>query len=73
MLRSNNGGEYTSKDFDAFYREVGIKMELTVPYNPQKNGVVERKNKSIIETTKAMTPDLYLPLYLWAEAHSTNV
>jgi len=33
VLRSDNGGEYTSKDFDAFCREVGIKRELMVPYN----------------------------------------
>jgi len=31
-LRKDNGGEYTSNDF---CKEVGIKRELTVPYNPQ--------------------------------------
>jgi transposase InsO family protein len=34
VLRSNNGGEYTSKDFSDFCKEVGIKRELIVPYNP---------------------------------------
>ena len=34
VLRSNNGGEYTSKDFNDFLQEVGIKRELTTPYNP---------------------------------------
>jgi transposase InsO family protein len=33
VLRSNNGGQYTSKYFDAFYKEAGIKRELTIPYN----------------------------------------
>jgi transposase InsO family protein len=42
--RSNNGGEYTSKEFVNFCKDVGIKRELTTPYNPQQNGVVERKN-----------------------------
>jgi len=39
VLRSNNGGEYTSKDFDAFCRDVGIKSELKMPYNLQHNGL----------------------------------
>ena len=43
ILRSDNGGEYTSKEFVSFCRDVGIKRELTTPYNPQQNGVVERK------------------------------
>ena len=34
VLRSDNGSEYTSKNFNSFYTEVGIKRELIVPYNP---------------------------------------
>jgi transposase InsO family protein len=45
VLRSDNGGEYTSKDFSNLCIEAGIKREYTVPYNPQQNGVAERKNK----------------------------
>jgi hypothetical protein len=67
VLRSNNGGEYTSKDFSNLCIEVGIKREYTVPYNPQKNGVAERKNRTIIEETKAMIHDHSLPMILWAK------
>ena len=34
-LRSDNGGEYTSTKFNDFYKEAGIKWELTTHYNPQ--------------------------------------
>jgi transposase InsO family protein len=37
-------GEYISKEFEGFCKEVGIKRELTVPNNPQQYGVAERKN-----------------------------
>jgi hypothetical protein len=68
VLRSDNGGEYTSKEFNSFCIEAGIKREFTVPYNPQQNGVAERKNETIIEATKAMIHDQSLPMTLWAEA-----
>jgi transposase InsO family protein len=43
ILRSDNGREYTSNEFGSFCRDAGIKRELTTPYNPQQNGVAERK------------------------------
>jgi hypothetical protein len=68
ILRSDNGGEYTSKEFVSFCRDVGIKRELTTPYNPQQNSVAERKNKTIMEVVKTMIHDQDLPMCLWAEA-----
>ena len=65
---SDNAGEYTSKEFVSFCRDVGIKRELTTPYNPQQNGVAERKNRTIMEVVKTMIHDQDLPMCLWAEA-----
>ena len=65
MLRSNNGGKYTSKDLNSFCREAWIKMVITVPYNRQQNGVAERKNPSIIEIANAMVHDMYFSMCLW--------
>ena len=48
-LRSDNGGEYTSKEFGNICRDVGIEREFTTPYNPQQNGVAERKNRTIMD------------------------
>ena len=66
MLRSDNGGVYTSKEFDAFCRQEGIQRQLTVPYTPDQNGVVERKNRSIVGAARAMLHDQGLPFFLWA-------
>jgi transposase InsO family protein len=73
VLRSNNGGEYTSKDFSNLCIEAGIKREFTIPYNPQQNKVAERKNRTIIKATKAMIHDQSLPMTLWAKACMTTV
>ena len=56
-LRSENGGEYNSKEFEAYCKDAGIKRELTTPYNPQQNGVGERKNITIMEAVKIMIYD----------------
>jgi hypothetical protein len=72
-LRTDNGGEYTSKEFVAFYKSTGIRRELTVPHNPQQNGVAERKNRSIEETVKALLNDQGLSMFLWGEAAMTAI
>ena len=48
VIKSNNGGDYTSGGFIDFCSEAGIKREFTILYNPQQNGVAERKNRTII-------------------------
>ena len=72
-LRSDNGGEYTSNEFGSFCKDVGIMRELTTPYNPQQNGVVERKNRTIMEVVNTTIHDQDLPMHLWAEAARTAV
>ena len=72
-MRSDNGGDFTSNDFKSFCRGVGIKRELTTPYNPQQNGVAERKNRTIMEAVKTMIHDQDLPMHLWEEAARTTM
>ena len=72
-IRSNNGGEFTSNEFKELCKESGIKRELSTPYNPQQNGVAERKNRTIMEAAKAMLHDQDLLMHLWVEATRTVV
>ena len=72
-LRSDNDGEFNSHHFKDLCRETWIKRELMVPYNPQQNGVAERKNRPICEAAKAIMHDLDLPSSIWAEAVGTTV
>jgi transposase InsO family protein len=70
-LRIDNGGEYTSKEFIAFCKSARIRRELTVPHNPQKNGIAKRKNRSIEETVKALLNDQGPSMFLWGEEAMT--
>jgi transposase InsO family protein len=72
-LRTDNGGEYTSKEFVAFCKSAGVTRELIVPHNPQQNGVAERKNRSIEEIVKALLNDQGLSMYLWGETAMTTI
>ena len=68
ILRSDNGGEFTSKEFKELCRESRIERELSTPYNPQHNGVAKRKSRTIMEATKAVLHDQDIPMHLWEEA-----
>ena len=62
-----------SNEFKELCRDIGIKREITTPYNPQQNGVAERKNRIFMEVARAMLHDQDLPMHLWAKASRTTV
>ena len=74
-LRTDRGGEFTSKEFHEFCNKSGIKRHLTAPYTPQQNGVVERRNRTLMEMTRSMLKATNVPNYMWGEAvrHATYV
>ena len=72
-LRSDRGGEFTSKEFQDFCATSGIRRFLTVSRSPQQNGVAERKNRTILDMTRSMLKSKHLPKEFWAEAVDTTV
>nr|GEY86479.1 putative ribonuclease H-like domain-containing protein [Tanacetum cinerariifolium] len=50
----------------------GIKREFSVPRTPQQNGIVERKNRTLIEAARTLLVDSLLPIPFWAEAVNTT-
>jgi transposase InsO family protein len=71
VLRTDNGGEYTSRKFQDHLKTCGIRHELTIPKTPEQNGAAERLNRTLVEKTRAMLLDARLPQSFWAEALST--
>ena len=70
-IRTDNGGEFTSTEFEAHLRAEGVKHELTIPKNPEQNGVAERMNRTLVETVRSMLSCANLPHKFWGEALST--
>ena len=69
-LRTDNGGEY---EFTNYLKAAGSRHELTIPKNPEQNGVAERLNRTLVESVRAMLNNAQLPHKFWAEALSTAV
>ncbi|KAK1644032.1 hypothetical protein QYE76_061837 [Lolium multiflorum] len=72
-IRTDNGTEFKNYTMQEFVDDEGIKHEFSAPYTPQQNGVVERKNQTIIEMARTMLSEFNSPHNFWGEAISTAV
>ena len=72
-MRSDGGKEYFSSQFNSYLQQMGIRREFSCRYTSEKNGVAERKNRSIVEAARAMLEEKSLPKFYWAEAVRTAV
>ncbi|KAG8480261.1 hypothetical protein CXB51_024850 [Gossypium anomalum] len=70
-LRTDNGLEFCSDEFNRLCKSEGIVRYLTVRHTPQQNGVAERMNRTIMEKVRCMLSNANLPKSFWAEAAST--
>ena len=73
ILRSDNGGEYVSNEFQQFCNERGIQRQFTIARTPEQNGVSERMNRTIMEAARSMLFHSKMPQRFWAEAVNTAV
>ena len=70
-IRSDNGGEYSSKEFINYLIDAGIHRETTTPHNPHQNGIAERFNRVIGEVSRTLMEHAGTPRTFWAEASRT--
>ncbi|GJV83230.1 retrovirus-related pol polyprotein from transposon TNT 1-94 [Tanacetum coccineum] len=71
FIRTDNGTEFVNKTLYDYYESVGIFHQKTVPRTPQQNGVVERRNRTLVEAARTMLIFSKAPMFLWAEAVAT--
>ncbi|CAI7912089.1 unnamed protein product, partial [Closterium sp. NIES-54] len=68
VIRTDSGGEFIGTDFEAVLKKKGIQHQLTVPYNPQQNGVAERFNQTLQEGARTLLGRAGLPDPFWVTA-----
>lgn len=66
-LRSHNGGEYVSRQFEEYMLQSGISWHIFVPHTPKHNGVTEGKNRTLVEMAMCLLQDKDLSMKFWAE------
>ncbi|GJX35202.1 putative ribonuclease H-like domain-containing protein [Tanacetum coccineum] len=67
-IKTDNGTEFVNQTLREYYEKVGISHETSVARSPQQNGVVERRNHTLIEAARTMLIYAKALLFLWAEA-----
>jgi transposase InsO family protein len=70
-VRSDNSSEFRNTQVEEFLDEEGIKHELSAPHTPQQNGIIEKRNRTLIEPTRTMLDEYKTPASFWAEAINT--
>nr|GEW11427.1 retrovirus-related Pol polyprotein from transposon TNT 1-94 [Tanacetum cinerariifolium] len=70
-VRTDNGTEFKNKTLAKFFDEVGITQQFSAARTPQQNGVVERRNRTLVEAARTMLICANLPSFLWAKAIAT--
>jgi hypothetical protein len=70
-IRSDNGSEFKNLQVKEYLEEEGTKHEFSAPYTPQQNGVVERKNMTLIDMAGTMLGEYKTPERFWSKAMNT--
>ena len=73
LLRTNNSGEFTVAEFVAYCADEGIQRHYSATYSPQQNGVVERRNQTVVAAARALLKQRGMPAVYWGEAVMTAV
>jgi transposase InsO family protein len=70
-IRSDNGTKFRNASFDQFCLEHDVDQQFSGPHVPQQNGVVERKNRTLVEMARMILDEHRTPGHFWANAINT--
>ncbi|GJS64556.1 retrovirus-related pol polyprotein from transposon TNT 1-94 [Tanacetum coccineum] len=70
-IHTDNETEFINQTLLSYYESVGISHETSVARTSQQNGIVERRNSTLVEAAQTMLIYAKAPLFLWAEAVTT--
>nr|GEV85920.1 retrovirus-related Pol polyprotein from transposon TNT 1-94 [Tanacetum cinerariifolium] len=71
IIRTDNGIEFKNQMLQEYFDTIGISHQMSSVRTPQQNGVVERRNQTLVEAARTMLIFSRAPLFLWAEAIAT--
>nr|GFC20581.1 hypothetical protein [Tanacetum cinerariifolium] len=72
IVRTDNGTEILNKTLHAYFSSEGILHQMSVARTPEQNGVVERRNRTLVVAARTMLNAAKVPIFFWAEAIATT-
>nr|GFC45930.1 putative ribonuclease H-like domain-containing protein [Tanacetum cinerariifolium] len=60
--------EFLNQTLHAYFAAEGIQHQTFVAQTPEQNGVVKRRNRTLVEAARTMLSATKVPLFFWAEA-----
>nr|GFB89635.1 putative ribonuclease H-like domain-containing protein [Tanacetum cinerariifolium] len=71
VVRTDKGTKFLNQTLHAYFAAQGIQHQTSVAQTPEQNGVVERRNRTLVEAARTMLSAAKVPLFFWAEAIAT--
>nr|GEU69730.1 hypothetical protein [Tanacetum cinerariifolium] len=71
VVRTDKGTKFLNQTLHAYFATEGILHQTSVARTPEQNGVVERRNRTLVEAARTMLSVAKVPLFFWAEAITT--
>nr|GEW01404.1 putative LRR receptor-like protein kinase [Tanacetum cinerariifolium] len=72
IVRTDKGTEFLNKTLYAYFSSKGILHQTSIARTPKHNGVVKRRNRTLVEAARTMLSAAKVPLFFWAEAIATT-
>jgi hypothetical protein len=73
VLCTDNGGEFTVVEFASYCADEDVQRHYSTSYSPQQNGVVERRNQTVVGMARTLLKQRGMPAIFWGEAMVTAV
>ncbi|GJW32283.1 retrovirus-related pol polyprotein from transposon TNT 1-94, partial [Tanacetum coccineum] len=67
-VRTGKGIKFLNKTLHAYFAKEGIEHQTSIAQKPEQNGIVERRNRTLVEAAQTMLSAAKVPLYFWAKA-----
>ncbi|GJR59332.1 retrovirus-related pol polyprotein from transposon TNT 1-94 [Tanacetum coccineum] len=71
-VRTDKGTEFLNKTLHEYFSQEGIEHQKSVARTPEQNGVVERRNRTLVKAARTMLSAAKVSLFFWAEAITTT-
>ncbi|GJS44925.1 retrovirus-related pol polyprotein from transposon TNT 1-94 [Tanacetum coccineum] len=71
-VQTNKGMEFLNKTLHAYFSQEGVEHQTSTSQTPKQNGVVERRNRALVEAARTMLSAAKVPLFFYAEAIATT-